>query len=333
MSKENVKTIYSGIQTNCGHCQGIATDGEYMYYSFTTKLVKTDMEGNMIGFADGLTGHLGCIAYDAETKTVIGSLEYKNDAIGRGILEGLGKSGEVNADTFYIARFDVSKITEPGLMASDGIMEVVRLEDVCEDYLFNEGGVEHRYGCSGIDGITIVPDFNGRRSIFVAYGIYSDNSRDDNDDQVLLCFDEGSINGCFKPLGTSCEGVRGEKYFARTGNTNWGIQNIEYDAYTDCVFAAVYRGSKPQFPNYPMYFIDVRHPFEEGGKKCFPLCERGEKHESGIRGSKFGYGSTGMISLGGGEYYFSHDGYKEKEGFFTEVVLYKLRGDSDFERV
>lgn len=325
------KMIYSGIQANCGHCQGIATDGEYMYYSFTTKLVKTDMDGKLIGFADGLTGHLGCIAYDEATHSVIGSLEYKNDLIGQGILAGLGKSSEVNPNTFYIARFDVSKITEPGLTAADGIMEVVRLDDVCEDYAYNENGVEHRFGCSGIDGITIVPDFEGVRSIFVAYGIYGDNNRSDNDDQVLLRFDAKAINESFSPLGSIDSGVRGEKYFVYTGNTNWGIQNIEFDSFTNSVLAAVYRGSKPEFPNYPMFFIDIRHPFEADGKKRFSLCERGEKHPSGIRGSWFGYGSTGMISLGGGEYYFSHDGFKESEGFFTEVHLYKLRGDADFE--
>lgn len=324
--------INSGLQMKCGHCQGIATDGEFMYYSFTTKLVKTDLAGNYIGSADGLTGHLGCIAYDEATRSVIGSLEYKDDQIGQGILKGLGKSEEPNPGTFYIAKFDAAKITSPDLSAADGIMTVVKLDDVCEDYLYNENGVSHRFGCSGIDGITIVPDFEGHRSIFVAYGIYGDNSRSDNDDQVLLCLNAGKIEDKFAPLSENGSGVRGEKYFVHTGNTTWGIQNLEYDPYTDCLMAAVYRGCKPEFPNYPMFFIDLRRQFIDDGRKSFPLCERGETHKSGIRGSYFGYGSTGMIALGGGEYYFSHDGRKDG-GYFTEVRLYRASGDSDFSLV
>ena len=38
------------------HVQGIAVDKEkgYMYFSFTTTFVKTDMEGNVIGSVKGL---------------------------------------------------------------------------------------------------------------------------------------------------------------------------------------------------------------------------------------------------------------------------------------
>lgn len=57
MYKTNIKL--EGMTT--GHIQGIATDAErkYMYYSFTTSLIKTDMNGNVIGSVKGLAGHLG----------------------------------------------------------------------------------------------------------------------------------------------------------------------------------------------------------------------------------------------------------------------------------
>jgi len=97
------REIFSGNIPHCGHVQGIATDGEYMYFSFTTMLIKTDMAGNMIGSATGLTGHLGCLAWSETDKRVYGSLEYKNDAIGRGILRGLVGTEEQNPDAFYIA--------------------------------------------------------------------------------------------------------------------------------------------------------------------------------------------------------------------------------------
>ena len=51
--------MYNNIRVGgmmTGHVQGIATDKkrEYMYYSFTTSLVKTDMQGNIIGSVKGL---------------------------------------------------------------------------------------------------------------------------------------------------------------------------------------------------------------------------------------------------------------------------------------
>lgn len=48
------------------------------------------------------------------------------------------------------------------------------------------------------------------------------------------------------------------KYFVYTGNTTYGIQNLEYNPCTGYMFAAVYQGKKPGFPNYPMYVIDMQ---------------------------------------------------------------------------
>ena len=43
------------------HIQGIAVDRAkgYVYYSFTTKLVKARLDGEIVGTVDGLVGHLG----------------------------------------------------------------------------------------------------------------------------------------------------------------------------------------------------------------------------------------------------------------------------------
>ena len=53
------------------------------------------------------------------------------------------------------------------------------------------------------------------------------------------------------------------------------------------------------------------------------FCEKDEK--TGICGSYFRYGSTGMISLGDGCFYFSQH-FKSEEGDFwgTNVALYKF---------
>ena len=142
------------------HVQGICLDRERqtIYYSFTTSLVKSDLSGRVIGSVRGLTGHLGCIAMGPDGK-VYGSLEYKNDAIGQGILARMGRGGESHRDGFYVAVFDVDRIDRLDMDAeADGIMQAVYLNKVVEDYhaqVVNAGKPRlHRHGCSGIDGIT-----------------------------------------------------------------------------------------------------------------------------------------------------------------------------------
>ena len=146
-----------------GHIQGIAVDAkqEYIYYSYTTMLIKTDREGNIVGTVTGLLGHLGDLDYNAADGRVYGSLEYKNDAIGRGILN-MEKSTRKLDNAFYIAIFDVDRINRVGMDAErDGIMTTVYLPTVLEDYLAKvttlEGEKEHRLGCSGIDGVAFGP--------------------------------------------------------------------------------------------------------------------------------------------------------------------------------
>ena len=85
------RSIFAGEWTN-GHIQGIAVDTErkYIYYSFTTVLVKADMQGNVVGTVEGLTGHLGCLAFNGGDNCVWGSIEYKHDSIGKGIMARTG---------------------------------------------------------------------------------------------------------------------------------------------------------------------------------------------------------------------------------------------------
>ena len=185
--------IYTGTWGNC-HIQGIAVDKKngYIYYSFTTKLVKATLDGEIVGSVDGLIGHLGCIAFCEADGRVYGSLEYKNDSIGRGIQSTI-KDATVFDDGFYIARFDVDKIDRIGMDAEkDGVMSAVWLADPVRDYMETDevSGCAHRYGCSGIDGTAYGPVFgagkDGEKKIMVAYGIYGENERTDNDNQIIL---------------------------------------------------------------------------------------------------------------------------------------------------
>ncbi len=347
------QNIFSGYWKG-GHCQGIAVDTEhkYIYYSFTTELVKTDLQGNLIGTAKGLLGHLGCIAFNEADGKVYGSLEYKNDAIGKSILKYLGSSAQIE-DAFYIAVFDVDKINRVGMDATtDGVMKTVYLKEVVDDFKatveYNGRQVEHRYGCSGIDGTTFAPmpgSGEEKKYLFVAYGVYGDNSRIDNDHQVILCYDIADWDKYAQPLEQSAMHRSGpempmKKLFVYTGNTNYGVQNLEYDAHTDTILMAVYRGSKEQYPNHKFFAVDgskapVRQKLkgldEEG--EVLQLAKMGLHHEaSGIYGWYFPYGTTGMYSFADGTYYFSKDGRNEN-GWYTDVKLYRWNEEKPFEIV
>ena len=320
------RTIKIG-EYNTGHVQGIAVDRErkYIYLSFTTCLVKAELSGKVVGIVSGLAGHLGCIAYNYEDGKVYGSLEYKNDQIGKGILSRLGRQDEIR-DGFYIAVFDVEKIDRLDMDAEkDGVMTAVYLDEVYKDYTA-EG---HRFGCSGIDGTTFAPEFgkaDGKQYLYVAYGIYEDNEREDNDNQVILKYDISGWDEFARPLNQQNMHRSGPekpdgKYFLFTGNTRYGIQNLEYDPVSRLMLAAVYVGHKEKYPNYPMFFIDCTKPAE--GDKIF-LAEIGMKDEkTGICGSDFPYGSTGIATLQDGTLLISHE-YKNENGWGCEVHKYML---------
>ena len=328
---------------NTGHIQGIAIDADrkYVYCSFTTELAKFDTAGNLVGSVKGLVGHLGCIAYNYDDGKVYGSLEYKHDAIGSGILKSTG-SGAVFEEGFYIAVFDAEKIDRIGMDAEkDGVMTAVYMDEVTRDYKA-EG---HRLGCSGIDGTTFAPppgEPDEKKMLCVAYGVYGDNDRSDNDYQVILAFDTSDFLSYARPLCQTDMHRLGpkpaHKYFVYTGNTNYGVQNLEYDPYTNRTFMAVYRGKKPQFPNYTTFAIDMSVPAEkkrlsngvEG--ELLTLSNDGEYDEkSGVRGWYFNVGSTGIASLGDGFYYFSHnrEDYQNRK-FFSDIRLYGWDGKSPF---
>lgn len=316
--------IYTGAWGKC-HIQGIAADTEkgFLYYSFTTKLVKARMDGTIIGCVDGLLGHLGCIAYNKNDGRIYGSLEYKNDVIGKGILSALGKNTTVE-DAFYVAIFDVDKINRLDMDAEkDGILTTVYLSEVVSDYNgFSEQGNPHRYGCSGIDGITFGPMIGSNSSkqyLYVAYGIYSDVNRNDNDHQILLCYNTDNWGQFEYPLLQNAMHKNGpprpdEKFFVYTGNTTYGIQNLEYDSSENAFFIAVYPGIKKNFPNYSLFAIDAKatpkirilHGLSER-KPTLELKQSNHRHSSGISGWYFPHGTTGLCSLGNGKWLISEN--------------------------
>lgn len=351
--------ILSGPQSH-GHVQGIVVDTENkaVYFSFTTFLLKTDFDGNPVGSVNGLTGHLGCLTFDRGANRIYGSLEYKNDAIGKGILRNTSHEGATNRDGFYIAIFDASKIDRMDMDAeADSVMTTVYLREVVDDYLatVDAGGrtVEHRWGCSGIDGVTFAPapGSKNRDKLFlhVAYGIYADTTRTDNDHQVILAYDTRDWRRYETPLNQSRPHTNGprkpaHKYFVYTGNTTYGIQNLAYDPHSGDWFAAVYKGVKPAMPNYDLFVVDgstkavkknIAGSYETCKGEQLSLKDAGLLDETtGLRGWRFRYGATGICPIGGGYFYISQN-YKIDRRQASRLRLYRWTGDasSPFEEV
>lgn len=328
-------SIYSGKHGK-RHVQGIAVDKKngFVYYSFTDKLVKTDLSGNLIGSVTGYVGHLGSIDFDPKTNTVYGSLEYKNDVIVQNKENG-----------FYIALFNGAEIVENDMNGeNEEVMKAAYLEEVVKDYeakvKYKDRVVEHRFGSSGIDGTTLGPAFgkknDSKKYLYVAYGIYGDTLRDDNDYQVILKYKIKSLRRLSKGLTQANPHKSGPKaplgkYFVKTGNTTYGIQNLEYDEFTGNFFAAVYKGKKSEYPNYSLFVIDGH---KKPGKTeivsdekmitvdTLSLLQAGLE-DSKIRGWNFKWGATGLFSLGNDFFYISHN-RKTKDGQ-QETTIHKYK--------
>lgn len=342
------KHIYTG-EWDTGHIQGIAVDAKkgFVYHSFTTMLLKTDMLGNIIGSVNGLVGHLGCIDFNPEDGKLYGSLEYKNDSIGKGIFQALGIDGTPLENAFYIAIFDVDGISRMDMDAeADKIMTSVYLPEIVSWYE-GEGlyGRPHRYACSGIDGTSFGPYFGCKKDsptmLMVACGIYKDIDRKDNDNQVILVFDWRKFDAIARPLSQKAPhhsaALSESVCFFYTGNTNWGTQNLCYDRYTGNWFVCVYRGKKAEYPNYSTYVIDGSIAPVEGeiygldGETGLNLTAAHVgiiDEKTGIRGFNMPYGETGIHSFGDGYFYFSqpHTIEGEKKKYSSDIRLYKYTG-------
>ena len=341
------------------HVQGIAYDSEKncMYMSFTSRFVKTDMQGNILASIDRIQGHLGAMTFNPVTRKVYASLECKDDEIGAGIAKTLNVKTVSRADSrFFIAIIDVDRLEGIGMdPEGNEVLRTVCIKKAVEDYAFRSksGDFEHRYGCSGIDGVTIGPAIGkpeaaryGRRSagkpaadekyLYVGYGIYGDTDRTDNDYQVIHRYSLKELEKYARPVifgETHHDGPEKpeKEYFLRTGNTNYGIQNFAYDEYTDCFFLAVYKGRKADFPNYSLFaFKALQQPFKAaltGGrdkKKVLQLSlvkpeepyfiNPSVDETTGITGWRFRWGSTGLCPLGRGLWYISENGKDRETG-------------------
>ena len=349
------------------HVQGIALDKDAgkMYFSFTTSFVVTDLQGNVLGSIDRIQGHLGAMVFNPEDRKVYESLECKDDEIGKGLSDfAKGRS------LFYVAIIDVDKIDKVGIdVENTEIFKTVCVKDAVRDYrdsvMVGSRELPHRYGCSGIDGVAIAPKIgkaSGKNFLYVAYGIYGNVDRSDNDCQVLLRYDIQKLNKLAKPVRFGEFDETGperalDKIFINTGNTSYGIQNMAYDPSQRRLFMAVYKGKKPQYRNYSLFAVDFSakpstarltslYPYDGARRSFVPDSWNGNRHpdqpthrhpelDSGSPSAwDFKWGSTGIFCVGGGLWYFSEN-YKGSDGRQAcRAHLYRWTGGKEpFERL
>lgn len=297
------------------HCQGITVDKEkgYIYYSYTSLLVKCDMDGNIIGTVTGFTGHLGDIAF--------------NERDGRIYCGYYSK----NREGFYVLIFDADKITKENMKPKSDIVRSVFISEAYNDYkssvtLQTENGTvwkKHKYGCSGIDGITFGPDFqkgkHSRDVLTLAYGIYSEPDRTDNDYQVLLQYDASSWwDTIAKPHSekdfhfSAPEKYEG-KYFVYTGNTKYGVQTMEYFDELNLWILNCYHGQKDSFKKLRLFAVDGDVPPKKELLKGQPtddeqyvlsLYQDGYQDKAnGIYGWDSSFGVQGVAYMNDGLFY------------------------------
>ena len=303
---------------NVRHCQGIAVDKNkgYIYYSYTTLLVKCDMDGNIIGTVTGFTGHLGDIAFNEKDRKIY-----------------CGYFSE-NAKGLYIVIFDADKITKTDMSCTDkNLVRTVHVEEAWKDFRadangngkFDGAGIyspDHRYGCTGIDAVEFGPSFlnpSKKNYLTVGYGITPNAERTDNNYQVLLQYD---VTDWWKKYGQpysktenhrigpeKCNG----KFFVYTGSTTHGTQTIAYFKEMNIWLLNCYAGVKSEYENFTMFAVDgdVKPKIELIKGQPTPtvgyvlsLYQDGEyDKKNGIYGWHSRYGQKGMAYLSDGLFY------------------------------
>jgi hypothetical protein len=211
------------------------------------------------------------------------------------------------------------------------VLTTVFVPEVSKDYEADMNGdgvfagntaltADHRYGTAALDGIAFGPKFgsdNPKLYLTIAYSIYPNPLRSDNNHQVLLQYDVSDWGQYQQPFNESVPNHAGPavyegKYFVLTGNQVFGVQNLEYDQSLDLWLFTTYPTLKIlAYPLYTLFAISgsaqptyqaLKGVGEDG--YVLPLAPMGRQHLiSGVRG--WLSLSFGIEAMGGGLYYLA----------------------------
>jgi len=199
------------------HLQGFAKGGNFMYWSYTDSLVKTTLTGTVKCQVEIRTGHLGdCDWYDGK---IYSSL--------------LGKPLPGHRWDDWTA-FEVYVFNDDNL----ALERVIPLK-ICYDYWAAAGSDSDTRGFSGVDGVTVAPDpISGEPKLFVACALRDD---DRFTDQIILQY--------------TLDGEYETEYRIPTGNTVFGIQNLDYDWENRVFWFTTYEPYRNTQPRERLYCV------------------------------------------------------------------------------
>lgn len=199
------------------HMQGFSKGEGFMYWSFTDSIVKTTMNGTVKCQAEIHGGHLGDIDY------------YDGRVYGSYLGNALPGHAWEDWTGFKIYVFDADDLR---------VINIINL-DICDYYKSITCTPEDTRGFQGIDGVTIAPDpKTGEMRLFVACALYTGEKYAN---QIILQF---TLDGKYET-----------EYHIPTGNTVYGIQNLDYDAENKEFWFTTYGPSQPYQPKELLYCI------------------------------------------------------------------------------
>ena len=214
------------VNQNC-HMQGFSKSENFMYWSFTDSIVKTTMNGTVKCQAEIHGGHLGDIDY------------YDGKIYGSYLKNSLPGHAWEDWTGFKIYVFN----------ADDLQVEKILNLDICDYYKSITCTPEDTRGFQGIDGVAIAPDpVSGEMSMFVACALYTGEKYAN---QIILQF--------------TLDGEYITEHHIPTGNTVYGIQNLDYDAENKEFWFTTYGASQPYQPKEVLYCIS--HDLKEIKRK------------------------------------------------------------------
>ncbi len=190
------------------HMQGFTSGNGYMYWSFTDTLVKTTMDGIVRRQTEVFGGHMGdCDYYDGKIY-----VSYMGNCPPGSYWE--------DWTAFRIYVFDAEDLS---------LIKKLDL-DICYKYKAIARTEGDTRGFQGIDGVAIAPDpKTGEHKMFVACALWTG---DEYPNQIILQF--------------TLDGVYETEYHIPTGNTVYGIQNLDYDWENKEFWFTTYGSSTPK---------------------------------------------------------------------------------------
>ncbi len=363
--KANAATVKSVWETDYGftvdtgiyqskHVQGVAADGNgHVYFSFTDSLIKTDMDGNVVGSVTGISGtlHLGDISYyDGK---IYGSLMTQT-------------SDKENVDAGpYIAIFDATQITTTGIDAMNGsVMQTVSLQKLLASFI--DKGTEYdpttddeyagkytggKYGIyQGLDSVTVGPKFgevDGEyylTAVLPAPDVQDNVLREDNRHLVMMQFDLDTLATYAQATDMVTHTVGPDSYdslyYYHTG-VYGQVQVVTYDDYTQSYMIGTYSEKSHSIDtHYTFYMLDASKAAVEGELQGVDYDGDGNLDKGMLVDDK-GYGtydnvadmygmtvgcSTGITAMGDGYYYLCTSTNKptEHNGLYNgKVTLFR----------